>query len=166
MTQIKPKKFNLALTILLLLGGSAWIAVRALMSFSNMNEPQHLPISAFFEIEGQRINLEVAKTHKEQAKGLQFREALPRDRGMLFPVEPERPVSLWMKDVNFSLDLLFLREGIVIEMAEQAPPCESGSCLLYGPDKEVEVDAVLEVFGGAAERLGIEKGDRVEIQFQ
>jgi uncharacterized membrane protein (UPF0127 family) len=83
---------------------------------------------------------------------------------MLFPVEPAAAVQLWMKDVTFPLDMIFLRDGLVIEIAEQVPPCESDPCPLYGPDQTV--DAVVEVAGGLTERLGIEKGDRVEIQFQ
>jgi uncharacterized membrane protein (UPF0127 family) len=158
------KRFKLATTTLLLVTGLAWIGGRSLLSFSNMNEPQHLPTLAFFEFDGQRIELEVAKTQQEQARGLQFRENLPSDRGMLFPVEPAAAVQLWMKDVNFPLDMIFLHDGLVIEIAEQVPPCESDLCPLYGPDQTV--DAVVEVAGGLTERLGIEKGDRVEIQFQ
>jgi hypothetical protein len=159
----KPKRFNLIMTILLLLAGSAGIVGRNLLSLSDMNDPQHLPIAAFFEIDGQRIDLEVARTDKEQAKGLQFRENLPSDRGMLFPVEPATTVELWMKDVNVPLDMIFLRDGLVVEIAEQVPPCDISPCPLYGPDEEVDV--VVEIFGGEAERLGIEEGDRIEIHF-
>jgi hypothetical protein len=158
------KMLELTAVILLLLAGSVWIGGRSLMSFDSMDGPQNLPVSAFFETEGQRIELEVARTRKEQASGLQFRATLPSDRGMLFPVEPATTVELWMKDVNFPLDMIFLREGIIIEIAEQVPPCKSAPCPLYGPDKEV--DAVVEVSGGVARQLDMEEGDRIEIQSQ
>jgi len=157
----KPLKLTAA--ILLLLAGSAWIGGRSLMSFGSIDQPQNLPVSAFFETDTQRVELEVARTPKEQAKGLQFRDTLPSDHGMLFPVEPATTIKLWMKNVNFSLDMIFLREGIIVEIAEQAPPCDRYPCPLYGPDKKV--DAVIEVAGGVTEQLGIEEGDRTEIHF-
>lgn len=160
----KLKKCDLVMIVLLLIAGSAWIGGRTLLSFGSMDGHQNLPVSAFFEVDTRRIYLEVARTPKEQANGLQFRETLPSDRGMLFPVEPAATVELWMKDVSFPLDMLFLREGIIIEIAEQVPPCKSDTCPLYGSDEEV--DAVVEIVGGEAERLGIKEGDRLEIQFQ
>lgn len=130
-------------------------------SFS-ANQPQRLPLAAYVEVDGQRIDLEVATTPEQQMKGLQFRESLPSDRGMLFPVEPPQPISLWMRNVSFPLDMIFLHEGIVIEIAQQVPPCDRSPCPLYGPDEAV--DAVVEVAGGTADQLGLEEGDRLGLK--
>lgn len=126
---------------------------------------QHLPISAEADIGGEIIQLEVARTAQEQAKGLMYRPPLPNDRGMLFPFNPPRPVQFWMKNTPSPLDMVFLRDGEVQAIVEDVPPCESDPCPTYGPETPVPIDQVLELRSGRAAELGLEVGDRVNIQF-
>src|SRR5262245_47837444 len=44
-----------------------------------------------------KFTVEVARTPEEQAQGLMFRQVLDPDRGMIFPMEPPRQASFWMK---------------------------------------------------------------------
>lgn len=128
------------------------------------HEAQELPVTAEVELGGQVIGLEVAQTPEEHAIGLMFREALADDRGMLFPVNPPRPVTLWMKNVEFPLDMLFLVEEEIVAIQANVPPCaEEISCPTYGPE-ELPIDAVLEIRGGLAEELGVQVGDIVGIE--
>lgn len=106
------------------------------------------------------IYFEVARTTSEQAMGLMFREHLSRDRGMIFPFDPPRPVRFWMRNVSLPLDMLFVRAGEIIAISSDVPPCTTPTCPTYGPDREI--DHVIELVGGTAERLGIAVGDRVE----
>ncbi|TVR07769.1 MAG: DUF192 domain-containing protein [Phormidium sp. GEM2.Bin31] len=126
---------------------------------------QRLPIEAYVWVGDRRLELEVARTPQQQAMGLMFREDLPDDRGMVFPFNPPRPVSFWMKNVRMNLDMIFLFEGEVVGLAEDVPPCETVAhrCPTYGPGDRVLVDAVLELRGGRAAELGIEVGDRLEV---
>lgn len=124
---------------------------------------QSLPITAQAEIEGETIQLEVASTPEQQAMGFMFRPSIPDDRGMLFPFDPPRPVQFWMRNVVVPLDMVFLRDGEVQAVAENVPPCTTPRCPVYGP--ATAVDQVLELRGGRATELGIEKGDRLSITF-
>ena len=125
---------------------------------------QILPVTAEVELKGQLIGLEVAKTPQQQAIGLMARESLPDDRGMLFPFEPARPVSFWMKNVLIPLDMVFIHDDEIVAIARDVPPCETTPCPTYGPDGQV-VDYVLELRGGRATELGLENGDRLEIEW-
>ena len=126
---------------------------------------QRLPIEAYIRLGDRRLELEVARTPQQQAMGLMYREELPDDRGMVFPFNPPRPVSFWMKNVRINLDMIFLFEGDVVGLAEDVPPCETvaSRCPTYGPGDRVLVDAVIELRGGRAAELGIEVGDRLEV---
>ena len=125
---------------------------------------QNLPITAYTTINDTQINLEVARTLREQAIGLMFRPALPDDHGMLFPFSPPRPVNFWMRNVEINLDMIFIRDDQVLAIAAQVPPCRTDTCPTYGP-RDVPVDAVLELRGGRAEELGIQVGDPIVVTF-
>lgn len=126
---------------------------------------QKLPITARVRIGDTTINLEVASTPRQQALGLMFRAQLPDDRGMLFPFDPPRPVHFWMKNVPVPLDMVFLRDGEIQAIAPSVPPCTDEPCPLYGPEGEVEIDRVIELRAGRATELGLQPGDRIEIEF-
>ncbi|MBF2025216.1 MAG: DUF192 domain-containing protein [Oscillatoriales cyanobacterium C42_A2020_001] len=126
------------------------------------NSGQSLPISAQVKVADQVIQLEVARSQDEQAMGLMFRPKLEDNRGMLFPFSPARPVSFWMKNVRINLDMVFLRDGKVIAIASNVPPCTSAPCPVYGPQSLV--DQVIELRGGRAKELGIKPGDRLVVQ--
>ncbi|WP_052288292.1 DUF192 domain-containing protein [Leptolyngbya iicbica] len=122
---------------------------------------QILPVAAEVEIADQTLGLEVAETPQQQAIGLMARESLPDDRGMLFPFEPARPVSFWMKNVLIPLDMVFIHQGEVVAIASDVPPCEGDPCPTYGPGRQ-PVDYVLELRGGRAAELGMQAGDAIE----
>ncbi|MCU0541599.1 MAG: DUF192 domain-containing protein [Oscillatoriaceae cyanobacterium Prado104] len=154
----------------LLLGCSAGLpvanagdSVLAAQSPTATASPQKLPVSARARIASQKIELEVAKTPEQQAMGLMYRTSLPDDRGMLFEFRPPRPVSFWMKNCKISLDMIFLKNGIVQAIQAETPPCTADPCPTYGPD--TAVDAVIELRGGRAAELGLKTGDRIEVEF-
>ncbi len=123
---------------------------------------QQLPITATVVMAGETIKLEVAKTPKQQAIGLMYREKLPPNRGMLFPMNPPRVPRFWMKNVEIPLDMIFVREGKVAAIAHQVPPCEADPCPTYSPD--ILIDQVIELKGGRAKELGLEIGDTVSVE--
>ena len=58
--------------------------------------------------DGARVSVELALTPEAQARGLMFRETLPRDEGMLFVFQEEAPRTFWMKNTLIDLDMVFL----------------------------------------------------------
>lgn len=134
------------------------------VSSSPTNAGQMLPISAQAEIKGQRILLEVAQTPLQQEIGLMYRTSLANNRGMLFPFNPPRPVSFWMKNTKIPLDMIFLRDGRVKAIAANVPPCKADPCPSYGPQNTI-IDQVIELRSGRAAQLGLNVGDRVNLKF-
>jgi uncharacterized membrane protein (UPF0127 family) len=124
---------------------------------------QVLPITAEAEIAGQMIQLEVARTPEQQARGLMYRPALPDDRGMLFPFEPPRSVRFWMENTPEPLDMVFLLNGEVKAIAANVPPCTTRPCPTYGPG--TRVNQVIELRAGRAAELGLKAGDQITIRF-
>ncbi|MGK7952642.1 MAG: DUF192 domain-containing protein [Xenococcaceae cyanobacterium] len=130
---------------------------------SSSNSPQKLPITAKTQISQEVINLEVAKTPRQQALGLMFRKSLPDNRGMLFTFDRPQVAQFWMKNVEIPLDMIFLYKGEVKAIAANVPPCFDDPCPIYGPDGLV--DEVIELRGGRAEELNLKVGDRLLIEF-
>ncbi|HKR24260.1 MAG TPA: DUF192 domain-containing protein [Allosphingosinicella sp.] len=102
------------------------------------------------------FTVEMARTEPQQAQGLMNRRALAPDAGMLFPFDPPRPASFWMRNTLIPLDLIFIRpDGTIARVATGVPlseaPIEVGEPLT----------AVLEIPGGRAAQLRIGIGDRV-----
>jgi uncharacterized protein len=104
-----------------------------------------------------KIDVEVARSVDEQAKGLMFRTSLADTSGMLFPYAPPRELTMWMKNTYIPLDMVFIRpDGIVHRIEVRTEPLSEAIVASGGP-----MAAVLELAGGAAERLGLKAGDRV-----
>ena len=104
-----------------------------------------------------RFDVEVARTQQEQEQGLMFRKEIAADGGMLFPMEPPRTASFWMKDTLVPLDMLFIHtDGSIAFIKAQAQPYAREPV-----SAGVPVAAVLELRGGRAAELGIREGDRV-----
>jgi uncharacterized membrane protein (UPF0127 family) len=101
--------------------------------------------------------VEMAENDAEREKGLMFRKELPEGRGMLFDFQREQDVSFWMQNTYIPLDMIFIQaDGRILRIAENTEPLSTRIIPSGGP-----VRAVLEVFGGTAEKLGIAPGDRV-----
>lgn len=105
------------------------------------------------------FDVEVALTPKEQARGLMFRESMGDDEGMLFYFggdEAER--GFWMKNTLIPLDIIFIKaDGVIHHIHENAIPHDLTSIRSKGP-----AAAVLEINGGLASKIGIQKGDKVK----
>jgi uncharacterized membrane protein (UPF0127 family) len=102
----------------------------------------------------------VARTDREHMQGLMYVDSLPADRGMLFPFDPPRQATMWMKNTLIPLDMLFIRaDGTIANIIADAAPESLDQRPSDGP-----VAYVLELNGGISARLGITPAARVHIQ--
>jgi uncharacterized membrane protein (UPF0127 family) len=135
---------------------------------STADVPEHVPQTsppipqAVFP-DGETFDLELAMTDQEVSTGLSYRPSLPEGRGMLFLFDEARRPSFWMKNMLFSLDLIYLDEtGSVVHIEANVPPCAADPCPTY-PSSEPAI-AVLEVNAGVAATHGIEKGTVLQFE--
>ncbi|MEM6255052.1 MAG: DUF192 domain-containing protein [Cyanobacteria bacterium P01_D01_bin.156] len=150
---------------LLAVGSLGLVLTAKLIQSAPENTPvaaQHLPVTAQVVINGTTLDLEVAATAEEQMTGLMFRESLPANRGMLFDLPRPQAQVVWMKDVQFPIDAVFLKEGRVELVLSELPPCKREPCPVYGVSQAV--DQVLELNGGQATSLGIVPGRYLAIR--
>lgn len=111
------------------------------------------------------VKLEVAQSEQEITRGLMFRTSMPEDAGMVFLFDPPRPVNFWMYHTLIPLDMLFIKNGKIVKLFENVPPCKSENpreCPTY-PSNEAgpTVTEVVEVNGNWCQRHGIKEGDPV-----
>lgn len=109
--------------------------------------------------DGERLNfdVEMAVTPRQLAYGLMNRTEMPENAGMLFVFNNVEKRSFWMKDTLIPLDMLFLHaDGRIHHIHHNARPQD-----LTGITSEAPSKAVLELNGGAADKMGIKEGDRV-----
>ena len=105
----------------------------------------------------QRFTVEVADDGAERAKGLMFRESMPKSAGMLFVYEQPQRAAFWMKNTLIPLDMIFAdATGRVTRVHSDAipgdtTPIEGGEGIQF----------VLEINGGLAKRMGIAEGSEL-----
>ncbi len=103
------------------------------------------------------FQVEVARSEGEQEKGLMFRTSMGADEGMIFPMNPPRYASFWMKNTVIPLDIIYIgADHRILNVAANAVPYSETP--LYS---EGRAAGVLELIGGRAAQLGIGKGDLV-----
>jgi len=109
-------------------------------------------------LSGHPFTVEMAVTAPARSRGLMHRESLPPGRGMLFRFDSPGPVSFWMKNVRFPLDLLYFdSRGCLLAHHDSVPPCTTGRCPVYS--SELATAWVLEVPAGTRQQLSIGEGD-------
>ncbi len=112
---------------------------------------------------GVTIHAEIADTPKKRAEGLMYREHLAKDRGMLFTFGQAQPWTFWMKNTKIPLDIIWMNEKKqIIYIARNVPVCTrtDDSCPQYQPNDPALY--VLELGGGEADRLKLEKGTKLK----
>jgi uncharacterized membrane protein (UPF0127 family) len=100
------------------------------------------------------IAVEVADTPAARSAGLSNRESLGGVDGLLLKWDAPGRHPIWMAEMRFPLDLVWLdRDGRVVGVLTNVPPCRANPCSLYEPDGTDRTVAVLEMpAGGAASR--------------
>jgi uncharacterized membrane protein (UPF0127 family) len=109
-----------------------------------------------------RVTVAIADTGGERYTGLGDTERLNESEGMLFVYEEPDTHTYVMRDMDFSLDILFVAPNGTITTIHHAPtePGESGDDLTGYPGYG---QYVLEVNRGYANRTGLAVGDTVAI---
>lgn len=110
---------------------------------------------------GVSITAEVAVTDEERQQGLMFREKINPDQGMLFVFKQEGIQSFWMKNMQFSIDILWLdKDKRIIYVEENVPPCFSPDCPSYAC--RIPSIYVLELKAGSVAEQGLRLYDRLD----
>jgi uncharacterized membrane protein (UPF0127 family) len=107
---------------------------------------------------GVMLTVEIAATSADQEKGLSDRNSMAPDHGMLFVFDSEGMWGFWMKEMRFSLDIIWFnsqKRAVFIE--QELPPCAPQNCPILTPP--VKAMFVLEVNAGFVKAHNIAIGD-------
>lgn len=112
---------------------------------------------------GNYISAELALTPAQWQKGLSGRKELKENQGMLFVFPESSYQSFWMKDMKFSIDIIWVDESFkIVGIEKNLPPCVD-KCPTY--ESPVPVKYVLEVNAGFSEKEKLKEGDVLIISF-
>ena len=112
------------------------------------------------------LEVQIADTEPRRVRGLMFQDELTSNQGMIFVFDNPGLYSLWMLNMQFSLDMIwFDGDGKVIHIEKDVPPCktplEITTCQSIIPDGQSLY--VLEVTSGFVEKNNITKDSILEI---
>lgn len=102
-------------------------------------------------------SVEIANTQEQREKGLMFREKIEKNQGMLFINESEGIYPVWMKNMNFPLDIVWLDKDMkTVYIYKNAQPC-ANECQNIVPDKMAQY--IVEINAGEADKNKVKTGD-------
>lgn len=104
--------------------------------------------------------LEEAHSAAKRTRGLSERPSLAKDRGMLFVFNDEARPCIWMKDMRFAIDIIWLDEaGKAVDIEENVSPDTYPTS--FCPDHPAKY--VVELNAGQAKDSGLTVTDRVMV---
>ena len=105
--------------------------------------------------------VQTARTPQARATGLSNRTSIAHEGLLLLWDAPGRH-PIWMADMKFALDLVWLdANGRILAVLENVPPCGHEPCPLYEPPGSDRSTSVLEAPAGNAARYAIAVGSVV-----
>ena len=102
-----------------------------------------------------KVACSVADTEVKKRQGLQGCSILGQKEGMYFPYPGYSDVTFHQGEVPFSLDLIFIRDGIIIQRERDTKVGSNERWSCEG------CDGVIEVNGGFCEEYEVDDGDRL-----
>ena len=112
---------------------------------------------------GKTIQVECAVSPEKLKLGLSGRKGLKDGTGMFFLFPDLRVHTMWMPNMNFPLDVVWLDEQLsVVHISYGLEPCEPrGEC--PSSSSVYSVQYAIDVVAGAAEKYGIHVGQEFKV---
>ncbi len=112
--------------------------------------------SSRISVGGVEVEVEIRDTPQERGQGLSGKTSLPDGEGMLFIFEKADGHGFWMKDMNFSIDIIWIDANRKIVGIEENVSPSTYPEIFY---PQTDILYVLEVPAGFAKRQNIEVGE-------
>lgn len=115
-------------------------------------------------IKGQQFSLIVAKSPDQQAKGLSDRKSLDQNTGMLFIFGKPDYHFFWTKNMQFSVDIIYIQNNKIVSLFKDVKPPASPEENPPVIKPEKPADKVLEINGGLSDTYNFQVGDEVKFE--
>ena len=121
------------------------------------------------QLDDKLLQVYIADTDPRRMRGLMFETEsfLADDKGMLFVFDEPGNRSMWMKNMQFHLDIIWFSEnGNVVSIKKNVPPCitpvEVMSCKSVGVSAD-NAKYVLELTSGYVDEYSITEDSQLEL---
>lgn len=151
-----------ALLLIIVVVFAVGVLVGGYFYFQNLKEEKN--ISSFVEeqISNKDYKFLLADTPEKRVQGLSSRDGLPGATVMLFDFEKEDGCVIWMKDMKFSIDIIWLDNNFkVIDFKESASPDTYPT--VFSPISSCRY--VIEANDGLINENALKIGDKVSVDF-
>ncbi|MGN6509171.1 MAG: DUF192 domain-containing protein [Chitinophaga sp.] len=103
------------------------------------------------------IDIEIAETDDERARGLMDRKSMLDSQGMLFIFAAPEEQSFWMKNTYISLDIMYVNENFeIVSIQKYATPLSEESLPSFK-----KAQYVVETNAGFADKYKVAFGDKI-----
>ncbi len=128
-------------------------------------ESVELPIGTI-KVDDIVLEVQIADTEPRRIRGLMFQDQMPYDQGLILVFNEPGIYSLWMLNMQFSLDMIWFDEnGSIVHIEQNVPPCKTATeimaCQSIVPS--VEASYILEVTSGFIKEFNITKDSKLRI---
>ena len=135
------------LAIILLAAGAGYYTI---VNFSDFGIGRRTAI-----IDGNEFSVQIADSEVERNKGLSGKGSMSHKDGLLFIFDKTGDYGFWMKDMNFPIDIIWIKDDKVVYVLPDVKQ-DSYPNVFYSSEPANEV---LEINAGLSEKLGINAGD-------
>lgn len=111
-------------------------------------------------IADQIIKIKIADSNEERIKGLSNTEKLDEDSGLWFIFDKEDYYGIWMNDMNYSIDVIWVDKNRRVVHFEQNLSPETYPKVFKPKNKALYI---LEINAGLIKKSGIKIGDEINI---
>lgn len=129
-----------------------WMVISLVASFSVNRTILRLGSDSF------RVTL--ALTNEERERGLSSTQQLGENEGMMLVYEQDDRWPIWMKDMNYPIDIIWIDSSKRITYIVKNAEPSSYPQTIFQPNDPARY--VLEVPGGTADRKNVSYGDKVD----
>lgn len=109
------------------------------------------------------VNVKVVISASERKKGLSGHDSLPINSGMLFVFDKSAKWGIWMKDMKFPIDIIWIgQDKRIVDIAANAlpePGKKDAELTVYRPQNDSKY--ILEINAGLANLNNLKVGDTV-----
>jgi hypothetical protein len=123
---------------------------------------ERVPKYGVVVINNKEWRVEIANTTVKRIQGLSGRENFGDISGMLFDFSKFGKHGIWMKDMNFPIDIIWLNNGKIVDISPNASPELDTSFIFYPRE---DANYVLEFPANFAESNNLEIGSVIEIKY-
>jgi len=104
--------------------------------------------------------IETATTPSQQERGLSGRPCFPSDGALIFMYPYDDKIGIWMKNMSFAIDVLWLDKDKKIVSIEKDMQPSSYPAKIYKPSSDARY--VIEFAIGNIDELGVKVGDSLQ----